>query len=317
VIGAIITAVSFVPKNKGATNRKQSAPAKKIAVPAAILTLIVLTMPFFVCCAQASSFLAPEWMKEGTYVSYDLTPMGTEYKDGVLQTSKSLTVFFPNGSYVKCRNVTSVLLRWDCIELKDDIATLNVTYSVTSDYANDNFYTQALVDVDVVGRSVYVQNGTLIGTTNLWLPSNPAEGQEVVLWDVPPDKVTANVTTLSFDGGNIYYGGDMAQGAQRCFQLNSIEGTINGRDATQAGFQAFGFYEYDTGLMLYGSFFMEPVRVALGVSLNELPNSVTTNVDMGPAKLFIDWGYLLGLAAVIACIVLVAVLLVKKRHRKR
>ncbi len=313
-LGAIVTLASFVKLSS--SNRNSRSTKKSVELPAAVLTLLLLASPIAVCAAQSSSILAPSWMQEGTYVNYDLTPMGTSYTNGVLDTSKSVTVFLLNGTGIKHQNVTSVIFRWECSQLSGDMATLNVSYAITSDLASENFYTSALVDVNIASRSVYLQNGTLIGTTDLWLPSSPAEGQEVVLWDMPPDKVTANITTNGFNGENLFYGGDLSQGAQRAFRLENIAGTVNGKNANEV-FQGEGAYEYDTGLMLLGSLMWEPMHTALGINLYDWPNSISTNVDMGPAQVFINWSYVLGLAAIVGSIVIVAALMIKRRLRKK
>jgi hypothetical protein len=310
-LGAIVTIASLLPRSS--SSRKQSSAKKSAVLPAAVLALIVLSVPLASCATQSSSILAPSWMKEGTYVNYDLTSTGTSYTNGVLDTSKSVTLFLLNGTGIKYNNVTSVIFRWECIHLRGDMATLNVSYSITSDLVSDNFYTSTLVDVNIASRSVYSQNGTLIGTTNLWLPSSPAEGQEIVLWDMPPDKVMANVTTTGFNGQNMYTG-QTPQGVQRFFQLENIAGTINGKGLSEVGFIGNGMYEYDTGLMLSGSLSLEPMHTALAINLYDSPNSMTTNVGMGQGQVFINWSYLLGLAAIISSIVIMIVLMSKRRR---
>ena len=330
-LGAIVTIVGLVPK--GNRSHKQSATIKSIVVPAAVVALLVLSVSIDACTAQSSSLLAPSWMKEGTYANYDLTPQGMSYTNGVLDTSKSVYVTFLNstdGTAIKHNNVTSVALRWECIQLSGDMATLNVTYTITSDLPSDNFYTSAIVDVNTASRSVYLQNGTLIGTTNLWLPSSPADGQEVVLWNMPPDKVTANVTTKLPNGDNIWTS-ETPQGTQTAFQLANVAGTIDGKDFSFVGdfiltgpskvadFMSIGIgtYEYDTGFMLAGDLRVDPMHTALGINLGNAPSSMTTNVDMGPARVVIDWGYVLGLAAIVGSIVIVAVLMFKRSRQRR
>jgi hypothetical protein len=316
VFGAVVTLVSFIPRGSG--RRKQSLATKKAVLPAAVLVILILSLSTASCVAQfqASSMLAPSWMKEGTYVSYDFTPHSIGHHDGVLETSQSQTVFFLNGPPITYRNVTSVIFRWECTDLKEDIATLDVSYSITSDLASDNFYASTLVDVDIATRNVYFQNGTLIGTTILWLPSRPAEGQEVTLWDVPPDKATANVVTKGRNGENIY-NGQASQGAQRAFMFKNVTGTINGQEVNISTFQGGGWYDYDTGLYVTAPLRHESVFTALGINNHGIPNSMTTNVDLGPAHILINWGYVLSLAAVVGSIVLVVAFLLIKRHRQR
>jgi len=316
VFGAVVTIVSFIPRGSG--RRKQSLANKKTVLPAAVLAILMLSLSTASCAAQfqASSILAPSWMKEGTYVNYDFTQTGKSYSNGVLDTSKSHTVYFLNGTRIQSRNVTSVIFRWECTNLKENMATLDVSYSVTSDLASDNFYTSTLVDVDIANRRVSFQDGTLIGTTNFWLPSSPADGQEIMLWDVPPDKVTATVRAKQPNGEDLFTGQTLEE-PQRIFMLQNITGTMNGEEVNEATFWGGGMYEYDTGLYVGGPIRRDSLFTALGIDNSDSPNSMTTNVEMGPAKIVINWGYVLGLAAFVGSIILVAALLLIKRRRQR
>jgi hypothetical protein len=320
VLGAVVTIVGFIPKGNRA--QKQSATTKGMALPATAVALLILLVPIAACTAQSTSLLAPSWMKEGTYVTYNFL-YGTFYSNGVLDTSRAVNLL--NDTFVKYNNVTSMALRWECIKLTGDMTTLNVTYTITSDLPSDNFYASALVDVNTATRSVYLQNGTSIGTTHLWLPSRPAEGQEVVLWDMPPDKVTANVVTKLSNGDNMWMS-ETPQGAQTAFSLENVaDFRFGGESFTITGpsrlvdFMSIGngAYEDDTGLMLQGDLRVDPLSTALGMYLGYAHNVVSTNVDMGPALTVIDWSYWLSLAAVAGAIVAIAVMMVVKRRRKR
>jgi hypothetical protein len=324
-LGAVVTIVGFIPK--GNRGQKHSAVTKSVEVSTAAVALLILLVPIASCTAQSTSLLAPNWMKEGTYVTYNLL-YGTHYSNGVLDTSADVNLL--NGTYVNHKNVTSITLRWECIKLTGDKATLNVTYTLTSDLPSENFYASAIVDVDTASRSVHLQNGTLIGTTKLWLPSHPADGQEVVLWDMPPDKVTANVVTTSSNGDNIWIS-ETPQGTQTAFQLVNLAGTLDGEDfhlgesyiitgpSKVAEFTSVGrgTYEDDTGLMLDGDLEVDPISTALGMYINNIHNVISTNVDMGPALTVIDWSFWLSLAAVAGTIAAIAVVMVVKRRRKR
>jgi hypothetical protein len=282
-------------------------------VTLATAVLVLLASSFVVCCVAEPSIFAPTWMKEGVYANYALRA-GVTYIDDA--PTKSIHLFFPNQSSVVCKNATSGFFRWECIKKTGDLATLNVSLTVTSDVPSYNFYASTLVDVDVVSRCVYLQNGTLIGTTHLWLPYSPAEGQEVTLWDLPPDKATANITVM-INGEDSY--GLTTQGAQRFFSLSGVAGTMNGRAVTLPDFQASGWYqfEFDTGLMVQGSLLYEPMFSSLGFYSPDTLDSVTTNVDMGPAKLLIDWYHVTGLAATAVSIVLVVALIIKRRRKRK
>lgn len=124
----------------------------------------------------------------------------------------------------------------------------------------------------------------------------------------------------------------MAHG-QTAFQLANVTGTIDGKDfslvegnnliitgSSKVGDFigiGMGMYEYDTGLNLAGDLKVEPMPTALGIKLLGGFNSISTNVDMGPARTVIDWSYWLSLTAVIGAIVIIAVLMIKRCWRRK
>lgn len=315
VFGAAVTLVSFIPRGSG--SKKQNLAKKRPVFPVTVLAILMLSLPTASCAAQfqVSSTLAPSWMNEGTYVDYDFTPQAG-YSNGVLETSVDLSVSFLNGSRIRFRNVTSVIFRWECTALTENMAKLDVSYSVTSDLASDNFYTSTSVDVDIATRRVSFQDGTLIGTTNFWLPSRPANGQEILLWDVPPEKVTANVRASEPNGEDIFTGQTLSE-PQRVFQLQNMTGTMNGQVVNDSTFWGGGMYEYDTGLYVNGPIFLDSLFTAIGIDNREFPIFVTTNIDMGPAKIVISWGYWLSVAAFVGAIVVIAAYLLIRRRRQR
>lgn len=269
----------------------------------AVLAFLLLSTSIGSCYAQSSSILAPTWMKEGTYAHYTFfessTPLYGDY------------VRFLNGSASFYKNITSIVFRWECIKLRENMATLNVSFAISSTVQSGNFHVSALLDVDIVSRSVYLQNGTLIGTTHLWAPSSPADGQEIVLWDVPPDKATGTITgTLE---GTIMYTFQTSQGTQRFFTIDNVTGKINGKDAFFFGGNPW--YEYDTGLMVQGSLDYEPTITALGIDA-DMPQSVVTNIDMGPPRVDIALQFVLGLVAIAASIIILAVITIKRRRQR-
>jgi hypothetical protein len=296
--------------------KERSLPDRKAAVTAAVLALMLLSLSAVSCTAHAesTSFLAPSWMKEGTYASYTFPfSQGYSSTDGVSSPYTAADLQFLNNSLHEFRTPVSEVLRWECIQLNVDRATLNVSLSIITE-TSDNFYASALVDVDTASRSVYLQNGTLIGTTRMWMPSSPADGQEVVFWDLPPDKTTANVTNS--------YGGDTTvyktsnQGVQRTFMLTNMAGKIDGQDTSTIN-NLFS-YEYDTGLFLYGTVQREPLLKALGIADTlQTAKFDNTNVDFGPESLVINWNYVLSIAAIAGSIVIVAVMMLRRRLKRK
>ena len=289
----------------GNSTKKIKSPTKKAVTSAvAVLVLLVLSTSIATCYAQSSSILAPTWMKEGTYANY-------LFYDVSSTNPSPLYLGFLNGSFHIYENVTSAVFRWECIKLDDNMATMNVSLSITSTKESDNYYNSTLLDVDIANRSVYLQNGTLIGTTHLWAPSSPADGQEIILWNVPPDKTTGNVTAAP--DGQAMYTFQTSQGTQRFFTIDNIKGKINGKAAFFFG--GSPWYEYDTGLMIQGTLDNEPTITALGIDA-DIAQSVVTNIDMGPPRVEIDLGFVLGLVAIAASIIILTVITIKRRRQR-
>lgn len=289
----------------GLTNRKT-------AVTAAVLALMLLSLSAIPCGTQAEStgFLAPSWLEVGTYATYTF-PFSHGHIDGGSSFYIVAGLMFLNNSYHDFKNATSEVLRWECTKLNGDRAILNVSLSIITE-TSDNFYASTLVDVDTASRSVYLQNGTLIGTTRMWMPSSPADGQEVVFWDAPPDRATANV---SASGENLVYK-TPSQGGQRAFMLKDMAGKIDGQDSSTL--INLLFYEYDSGLFLYGMLQHEPLLKALDIyDTCQGAEFSSTNVDLGPQSIVIDWNYVLGVAAIVGSMVIIAVLMAKRRRQRK
>ncbi|NLE05495.1 MAG: hypothetical protein GX638_11940, partial [Crenarchaeota archaeon] len=111
--------------------------------------------------------LAPTWLKEGAYAEFT-------FAGGIIHIPNIKTVFdsieFSNG-----------ILRWECVDLNATAATLKVTFTYTeikfngkpSNVTGERQFSSE-VTVDTSSRATYFQNGTLIGTTGIWLPGNPS-----------------------------------------------------------------------------------------------------------------------------------------------
>ena len=304
-LGAIVTIASLITTEKS-TKKQKLTTKKSVTSTVAVLALLVLSSSIASCYAQSSSILAPTWIKEGTYANYIF------YEATSTEDSSVWYAGFLNGTNIFFRNVTSAVFRWECIQLEDNMARLNVSISVTSTEQSENFYNSTLIDVDIVNRSVYLQNGTLIGTTHLWVPSSPADGQEIILWDVPPDKATGNITAAR--DGQATYTFQTSQGTQRFFSVDNIVGKINGKDAFFFGGNPW--YEYDTGLMIQGTLDNEPAIASLGLD-GDITQSVDTNIDMGPPRLDIDLQFVLGLVAIVASIIILTVITIRRRRQRK
>lgn len=233
--------------------------------------------------AQSSVFV-PIWMKEGAYVEYSFDE-GLRYPYG-----NKTAVKYESGTY-----------RWECIELTGTIAKLNLTLS----YIEKDGVTQfsATVLVDAVNRSVYGLDGTLFGNTQLWLESNPTNGQEVVLWDVPPDKIVTKVNAKPVISRT-------PQGKQEMYQITA-NGTIGDK------LRVFNpCCDMSTGLMVFGLLWSEGTLRALNKGLMSGVTMSDTNIDLGPSTEAFDFGALLPIILIVVAFIAVFITIYWKRHKK-
>lgn len=256
----------------------------RLYVVATVLILFVFSACVVYGFAQSSVF-APIWMKEDAYVEFF-------FDEGIRFPSSDSTagVAYENGTY-----------RWECIELTGTLAKLSLTLSYTDNVSVTKFSGEVLVDA--INRSCYSLDGALLGTTQLWLEADPADGEEVVLWDVPPDKIFGTVETNRV--------GETSQGKQESYKVSSRNGTIGGNTAV---FDAR--YDTNTGLMIRGLLWNEPTLTALNTGIL---NSVTisdTNIDLGPSTDVFDFSALLPPIIIIVAFVAIFVTIYWKRSKK-
>lgn len=213
-----------------------------------MMVLLVSSLSINFCVAQSSIF-PPIWMKEGAYVEYTLA-------EGIMQLHNNTLFSFNDGKYT-----------WKCIEVTGTLAKLKITLSVNKEESVTTLSTEVLVDS--VNRSVYRLDGTRLGTTQLWLESNPTDGEEVVLWYSPPEKVVGKVKIL-----NGYT--QTPQGKQDSFKVTG-NGTI-GEDI-----EFFStFHDTDTGILTFCTQWHDATINALNTSVFSTPEIYDTNIDLGP-----------------------------------
>ncbi len=162
----------------------------------------------------------------------------------------------------------------------------------------------AEVYVDLYTRSVCNVNGTFLGTTHLWLPANPVNGQEITMWEENSKTVTSPVTTTSDSWTTT------VQGNQDIF-VTSPRITINNNPYLTLNFGC----DLDTGLSL-GIIFWDPVFAVVGIANG--PGTVSeTNINLVPERSTINWNQILYYSIIpIAIILLVVTLLIKRRRKK-
>jgi len=240
---------------------------------------------------QAQTFGPPIWLNKDTFAQYEF---------------KSSAIFFLNKTTIPFENDASATLRWECTEMNDDLATLNVSISFTGE--KKSLFISKEVDVNTTSRQVFLSNGTLIGTTRLWAKANPTDGEEIVVWDVPPDKIVGSVEIRGFWSSNT------PQGAQKIYDIEG-KGTINGKNAL---FDSA--HEVDTGIMIEGILSNEATLLALGIDtlgVNGQFSFSDTNVDLGPKEMLPEILGLLPILLVVILFISVFVILYYRRRKRR
>ena len=232
-----------------------------------LLYSVALFSTFYNLSYAAVSF-KPIWLIQSTFAEYSFGDGVVELHNKTSQLGFDFAVF------------SSAYFRWDCIGLNDSTAELKITLSITETSRNgkplqENKTTclSTEVFVNMINRAVYLKNGTLIGTTHLWLPANPDPGKIVVVWDVPPYEVNLRVANQTS------YCLDSPQGMQKMFK---IEGNGN-TGGTKSLFTILS--DYDTGVLIDGSLNNEGTIRALNVrdfAYNGRMFFTDTNIDLGP-----------------------------------
>jgi hypothetical protein len=190
--------------------------------------------------------------------------------------------------------------------------TFNYTGKELNHVSLDNATLQLTgeVYVDLYTRAVYSE-GSLLGTTHLWVTVNPAESQEVVVWDIPPDKISLPAECKDIWCMTI-------QGNQAGFTLGGTS-KING---TSKSFLAL--FDRDTGIMIDGSFEWDPIIASAGINALLLNGRITfsdTNISLGPEYDPTNWPLTIVLIALpttaLTALFVVSYKLVNKKHKKR
>ncbi|MCW4009332.1 MAG: hypothetical protein NWF05_01760 [Candidatus Bathyarchaeota archaeon] len=257
---------------------------------AGMLLAIFLTSTYVTC--HADSTFAPTWFKEGIYAEY---------------TFENLNIFVVDGS-IKAQNA---IFRWECTNYNNTTAKLNITLNGTQ---TERFYgdssatvtkitpllLSAQLYVDPASRAVYCVNGTHIGTTHLWLPANPTDGENITIWNMPQDKITQPATIIGHTA--------TPQGPQKSFRVGLL------------------YHDLDTGLMTLTSGITgitdrkEPTVDALEVyTITGNGKFAATNIDLGPSDEPFNWQGVLQLIAlpVAAVLILIGVYWRRKRYKRQ
>lgn len=270
--------------------------------------LIALSAILLVSCSNncivASNNFAPKWLKKGAYAEYLFPSGGTNI------------VLSPEGDIISREELPQAVFRWECVDLNSTFAKLNITfyYKETENQdtpAKEGEQYTVDVYVNIFSRAVYLQNGTLVGTTTFWLPATPSAGGEIVLWDVPPDKVSITVSNLSQIQTRVL----TPQGSQQAFRIDQHV-TISG---TSVFFR--GLYDFDAGVLCNGILlpeFPEPTLKALELSDFGAGtiNLVDTNIDLGITDSSLDLRTILTVVALAVAFVIIFVAVYRRRTKR-
>src|SRR3989304_4702525 len=120
-----------------------------------LLSLFLLISTTTEIFGQQPSTSGPAWLRKGAFAQY-------EFKSN-LAILQNDTIFIANAS-------TNVKWNWQCIEINGTMAKVNLAMHYAGG-VNMSFLTEAYIDL--ADRRVFTLNGTLVGTTTLWLPDNP------------------------------------------------------------------------------------------------------------------------------------------------
>jgi len=255
-----------------------------------------------VSVVNARDAFAPLWLKEGVYVKHEHSSPAFI---GVFDVSDPQ---FAGTNYLvdttaAFLEVDSSIFMWQCVSVNATMAKLKVIF----DYISDGVSLQRTGEayVDLYTRAVYNADGVFLGTTHLWLPANPNNGQEITVWETDFETITAPV---KFDDKSFT---TTIQGKQDIFAvMESV--TINGQPKLITV-----MCDLDTGLEVGGRVSWDPIYAVVGVSYADVGALSETNINLGPERSTYNWMQNLRYALLPIAIILIITALIIKRKKKR
>lgn len=255
--------------------------------------LLFFNIIFIAMSEPINASFTPTWLKVGAFAEYSFD---------------STLIMFSNFTVMSFSNKIPMKLRWECFELNETLAGLEVSLNAKQD--NEQIFISTEIYVNIFNRSVYLQNGTLIGTSLFWIQSNPPLGQEITLWDVPPDKITATFSAITQEHQYVY--SPTPQGRQKAIYL-SADGYINEE------FRHISLVcDADTGLATDGSVDKDPSLTALNINTCGRSGGIDltdTNIDLGPSEDLFDIQEFLPLIALVVASVIIFVMIYRKLRK--
>lgn len=238
---------------------------------------------------------SPTWMKTATYVEYESDPYGLIFLNNTALSPMQL----PNDK---------IVFRWECIEMLNNIATLNVSLKCGNE--NTGIHLSEIINVNTLNREVFLSNGTSIGTTRLWFVPNPIQGQEVIFWNTTSEEIVGTIDTHLNNEPMLMR---TPQGIQRSYYVNA-NGTINGRKF----FTPETSCDFNTGVAILVFFDREPMLRALGVQdVSASAELVDTNIDLGPRETKYDILEAIPYLAITATVVIVFIVVHTQRKKRK
>ncbi|MGB9914878.1 MAG: hypothetical protein ACPLIG_03910 [Candidatus Bathyarchaeales archaeon] len=294
---------------------KKNLLSKLLAVFLTLLLCFCIITSFVPAVASREPF-APTWMKEGVYVKYNTNREGNALIFNVSNPKYKGLNCWDIGALDSLRFWNATLI-WHCISTNETTAKLQVTFdcigkmlihygeeATSVSLNNTRWQLTGEVYVDLYNRTVYTADGLAVGTTHMWLTSNPSEGQEVVVWDMPPEKVTlpAKVNGVTFE---------TVQGIKDCFL---IEGTPSIRGKPR---NFLLFCDLQTGLTVGGMFNWDPIFAAIGISDVSLDTFSETNIQLGRSDSSFNWAWVLQYSVLPIAIILLCVTAIYRFKKKQ
>lgn len=286
--------------------------ARKFVV---LVLMLCLCVSIFIPIATARDAFAPSWLKEGAYVKYQAYLPGTTILGSLGFFNLSNPKFagtnytLPGQKIDALLDINSSSLTWRCVSVNDTMAKLQVTLDsvgklkwINGSSEDVSLQRTAEVYVDLYTRGVYNDDWVFLGTTHLWLPANPIDGQEITIWEEDSKTITTPVTVSE-------------QGKQYTFRTGP-QVTIKNNP------MLLGLtYDLDTGLGVNHKgeqiFYWDPIFAAVGIAYGDIGVVSETNIDLGPEHSEINWYQILQYSIIpIAVVLLVATLIIKRKKKK-
>ena len=239
-------------------------------------------------CVETVCETPPSWMREGTYAEY---------------TFESNLIWFLNGTLFRFQDYAQTIFRWECVELNETYAILNVTITYIENERIIRFSDNIRVELST--RKVLDSDGIPVGRTQLWLPLYPNVGDTYIMFDDP--LLVGEVTEVGAGWSGT------PQGAQNIF-------IVEGYGAIGGWWSVFsGFYDIDTGVGIDLSLRYEPLLVALGISdagRSGLIYFTDTNINLGPRNIFPEFFFALLYSSPVLVFLVIFILIHRRRKRK-